>query len=87
MDELSGCIASSAEDQVIERRVLVDTLNQFLSSLPSEQRNVFLLRYWYLCPVQDIARSMGISSSKVKMILMRCRNELHSQLEKEGAAL
>lgn len=87
LDELSGCIGNSAEEQIIERTVLIDALNHFLGSLTSEQRNVFLLRYWYLCPVQDIARGMEISVSKVKMILLRCRNELRSQLEKEGTAL
>jgi len=40
--------------------------------------------YWYLRTVKEIAAEMDISESKVKMTLLRCRNELKKALEKEG---
>ena len=34
--------------------------------------------------IKEIAAEMDISESKVKMTLLRCRNELKKALEKEG---
>ena len=44
----------------------------------------FVRRYWYLDSVADIAKRYGISESKVKTTLFRCRNRLREHLNKEG---
>lgn len=45
---------------------------------------MFLRRYWYLDPIADIAKRFGVSESKVKTTLFRCRNGLRDYLEQEG---
>ena len=87
LDELADCIPDGNPDDLFERKELVETLNHFLSSLPPERRKVFMLRYWYLCSVKDIAAELKLSESKVKMILLRERNHLRTLLEKEGVTL
>lgn len=62
-------------------------INSFLAALPSEKRIIFLRRYWYLDSVADIANRCGLSRSKVKTTLYRCREQLRSYLEKEGYPL
>lgn len=62
-------------------------INGFLAALPSEKRIIFLRRYWYLASVADIANRCGLSRSKVKTTLYRCREQLRSYLEKEGYPL
>lgn len=62
-------------------------INGFLAALPSEKRIIFLRRYWYLDSVADIANRCGLSRSKVKTTLYRCREQLRSYLEKEGYPL
>ena len=63
---------------------LQDILNSFLASLTPDHRDVFVGRYWYFDSVAAISAKTGFSKSKVKMILMKCRNELREYLKKEG---
>ncbi len=82
LDELGECIG---EDSPIEDRIaLRELLNSFLCSLPDKNRNIFLLRYWYMMPIAEIAKCNDISEGAVKMILQRIRNKLKDYLEKEG---
>lgn len=88
LDELQECIHSSENvDDIVDDIVLKDALNCFLSNLDEEQRNIFLQRYWYLCSIKEISGEHHCSEGKIKMILMRKRNELKCFLEKEGIFL
>ncbi len=88
LEELSACIpAGKTEDEIIESRLLAETLNRFLESLRPEHRNIFMLRYWYLCSIRQIAESLCMTEGSVKMILSRTRKHLREQLKKEGIFL
>lgn len=85
LDELGECIG---EDSPIEDRVaLRELINSFLIALTDKNRDVFLLRYWYMMPIQKIAERHGISEGAVKMILQRVRNKLKEHLEREGVGI
>lgn len=85
LEELQGCMpALQSTEQVIEEKLLVERLNQFLYDLPKEKRILFVKRYWYLQSIQEIAEELNMSESKVKMTLLRIRNKLKKVLEKEG---
>lgn len=87
-EELQECLPSlESTESMIEEITLTDILNRFLSSLSSEQRKVFMRRYWYLSPIKEIAAEYGMSESKVKMSLLRSRNKLKKMLEKEGISI
>ena len=88
LEELQECIpASDSADPAADDRALTAVLNCFLASMPTEKRIIFMRRYWYLSPVAEIASDLAISESKVKMSLLRSRNELKEYLEKEGVGL
>ena len=88
LDELGDCVSSLRNmDDYTNEMVLVDTLNRFLASLSAEHRKIFMRRYWYISSVKEIADDYGITESKVKMSLLRSRNQLKAVLEKEGIAL
>lgn len=70
--------------EALDKIVLRDALDAFLSSLPRQTRIIFVRRYWYMCSVSDIAKDLGLSESNVKVILLRTRNKLKQHLEKEG---
>ncbi len=85
LEELRECVpASDKADRVVEDLVLAEVFNRFLASLPKEKRKIFMRRYWYLCPIAEIAEDLSLSESSVKMSLLRARNELKTLLEKEG---
>lgn len=88
LEELGDCVSSlESLDDHADEMVLVDTLNRFLASLSAEHRKIFMRRYWYISSVKEIADDYGITESKVKMSLLRSRNQLKAVLEKEGIAL
>lgn len=88
LEELAECLPDpNTPDNRLEVKELANLLNTFLATLPPEARNIFLRRYWQLCPVKQIAALYGISESKVKMSLMRTRGKLKLYLEKEGIPL
>ena len=55
-----------------------------LDELSESEQKVFLARYWYLASVEEIARRMDFSQSKVKSMLYRLRGRLRERLIEEG---
>ena len=84
LDELENCVDVHNTENTFERKELTRVLNQFLSSLPETERNVFLCRYWYLEPTGSIAKCCGFSETKVRSMLHRIRKRLRTAMEKEG---
>ena len=76
---------STAWGAPLASAVTVSTVKHI--ALPKEKRMIFMRRYWYLSPIAEIATDYSISESKVKMSLMRSRNELKTLLEMEGMSL
>lgn len=60
----------------IECRELGETINRFLRSLPIEERNVFIRRYWLFNSIKMIATDFSYSQSKIKSMLSRTRKKL-----------
>lgn len=88
LEELGECVSTGhPEEQAVDALVLSQALNQFLEALGPEQRKIFLRRYWYFSSIREIARDFHLSESKVKMTLMRARNQLRQHLEQEGIYL
>ncbi len=87
-EELQEYVAGTGNvEDAIDDMLLTEKLNCFLEGLSVEKRKVFMRRYWYLSGVKDIAADYRMSESKVKMILLRTRNELKEYLEQEGIVL
>ena len=86
--EMETCIPAPDDTQCrLDAIVLGEAINGFLRGLSAEKRNIFIRRYWYLDPIADISERYGLSESKVKTTLFRCRNALRKHLEKEGHEL
>ena len=85
LDELAECVPGGWEpEKALERRELERTLRRFVSGLPETERRVFLARYWYLAPVQEIADKLGFTQSKTAGMLHRTRKKLQRLLQEEG---
>lgn len=84
LDELTECIPDGKNiDDKLQAEELSKHIDSFLRSLPSNQRSVFICRYWSFDPIADIAKHFGYSESKVKTMLHRTLGKLKKYLQKE----
>lgn len=86
LEELEYCLPSGNGDpaEEAELRELQRLYERFLVSLRTQERRVFLCRYWYMDSIADIARRFGFTESKVTSMLHRTREKFRAVLEKEG---
>ncbi len=85
LEELDECIpVDGAVEDTVLRRELGEVIRLFVGALGTAERNVFLLRYWYMCSLTEIANQLGFSEAKVKSMLFRTRKKLRTYLEKEA---
>lgn len=86
--ELEQCIpAFYSGDAMADDIAFREIFNGFLDGLGAEKRVIFMRRYFFMEPVAEIAQHLGISVSKVKTTLLRCREQLKNCLEKEDCSL
>lgn len=85
LQELEACLVSPIDvEQEVLTKELTACIEEFLRSTDEESRNIFLRRYWFFDSIEQIAAGFGISRSKVKMRLLRTRNQLRQHLILEG---
>ena len=88
IDELAACLSGgNATEDEVDAALLGQAINRYLRGVRADRRRMFVLRYWYAAPVEDIARAMACSAGTVKSTLFRMRGELRTYLEKEGFSL
>ena len=76
-------LADFSLDEHIEKAEISRVLNAFVGSLRQNDREVFVLRYFYFESVRDIADRFGASENKIKSQLFRLRKKLAENLKKE----
>lgn len=84
LDEWDGLASNHGVEQLLDDKALGECINGFLGGLPSGERRVFVLRYWYNSSIRDIAATCGYSQSKVESMLHRTRKKLKRHLEEMG---
>ena len=47
-------------------------------------RGIFVLRYWRVAPIDEIAEKLQFSKGKIKSSLFRTRRKLRDYLQEEG---
>lgn len=85
LDELEECVPGrDTVEGELDAQALTRAVADFLRTQPPLRRNIFLRRYWYLSPVDEIAKDYGMSRSKAASLLHRIRGELKRYLQQEG---
>lgn len=85
LDELSECISGTNNvEQEVEYHELVSIINDFLNSLSSKKRNIFVCRYWYNDSISAIAKQFHMKENAVSMTLRRTRAALQQYLIDRG---
>lgn len=84
-EELGKCIPDSrTPEKEVEGQELGRFLEEWLRSLPGDDRQLFLRRYWYGERVKDLAAERGEMASFTALRLSRIREKLKKALKKEG---
>ena len=85
LDELEDYLSDSdSVENAYEAQELKEAINGFLATLSYSDRFLFMRRYWYSDPVQDIAKMAHSTNNSVTVRLFRIREKLRLYLEKEG---
>ncbi len=85
LEELEECIAGEdTPEKQTDRKLLAEGIQTFLAAQPEAERRVFLLRYWHLYSVAEVALRCGYTRSKTASMLHRTRLRLKEALLREG---
>ena len=85
LDELEECIPGGRNpEQALEEKQLEKAIGRFVSQLPQPEKTIFVLRYWRVAPIDEIAEKLQFSKGKIKSSLFRTRRKLRDYLQEEG---
>lgn len=85
LDELNDCVSGNDNtERQWEVKELMKEINQFLLALPKDKRYMFVLRYWYVESISEIAQRLNISESNVSVSLNQIRKKLKVHLIERG---
>ena len=88
LSELGDCVpAATTVEQIMDEKLLAQSISRFLWMQSEQKRNMFVRRYWYMDPVDRIAKAYGMTRSNTASLLYRMRCDLKTHLEKEGITL
>lgn len=88
LDELGDSFSDgNTPEQSFDAKLLEDSINRFLRTLPDDARNTFIGRYYFFDSLKDVAGYCGMSETKAKSMLYRTRQSLKAYLVKEGFEL
>lgn len=87
-DEIKDCIPSPMlVEHELEEKELTAFINAWLKTLSSEERALFLRRYWMGDSLKELEKEYQVSHGKLAKKMYRLRASLKTALEKEGYSL
>lgn len=84
LDELADIFPGSDFEEQLDAKVLGEAINAFLETLSSQNRRIFLRRYWFGDGICALARSEGLTENALSVRLSRLREQLKAYLYQEG---
>lgn len=88
LGELEDCLPSVSDPaHLTEEREIAALIDQWLDTLPPNDRILFLRRYWYGDAVGTLAQTWNWSPNHMAQKLRRLRLSLKTALEKEGISV
>ena len=87
LSELAETLCGDSPEAEYESAVVGQVINRYLRTLSERDMCLFVSRYFCSDPIADVAERCGMSESGVKKALLRLREGLRKELEKEGIRL
>ena len=81
MEEIETYVADThTVEAEIEAKELARIIESFLDTLTTENRVIFMRRYWFSDSYKDIAEVVGLSEKNVSVRLTRIREKMKQYL-------
>ncbi len=88
MEEIEPCLPSAdTVERHMDSKELSGYIESFLEELPTDDRVIFMRRYWFCDSYAMIARLVGISQKNVSVRLTRLRRKLRQYLTENEVEL
>lgn len=88
LSELNDCVPAAEDvEQEVEAKELTEYINIWLEGLKTEDRVLFVRRYWHGDEVRDLAKRCGIPATQMTQKLLRLRRRLKVFLTERGVVL
>ncbi|GAB6084784.1 RNA polymerase sigma factor [Alkaliphilus crotonatoxidans] len=88
LSELSDCIPDTeTTEEILEAQALSGYISDWLDSLPSTERILFVRRYWNGEELGRLAMASGITPNKLAGRMFRLRKSLQSYLVEKGVTI
>lgn len=85
LDELGDCISTpNTVESEFNVSVLSNCIDDFLDTLNSTNRIIFIRRYWFFDDFSSISAQLGISEGSIRVRLARTREKMKLYLQAEG---
>ena len=85
LDELEECIPGGTDpEHILEQKELEKAMGRFVAELPQTEKMIFILRYWHIASIDELAEKLHFSKGKIKSSLFRTRRKLRAYLQEEG---
>ena len=88
LSELEDCIPSENDvESAVERMILGDVLDRWLSKEKPDNRKIFLCRYWYGFEYAELAERFHVREQTLMLRMHKMRKRLKKYLMKEGISV
>lgn len=85
MQEIEPYLAArNSTEEVVEARELANEIQGFLDTQTTEDRVIFMRRYWFSDSYKDIAEQVGLTEKNISVRLARIRKKLRDYLIEKG---
>ena len=85
LEEIERCIADSKTVEAeVEAKALARIIEDFLDTLTTKERVIFMRRYAYMDAYADIAKRVGISENNISVRLTLIRQKMKQYLTERG---
>ena len=83
-DDFENFLTDTDLQREMESREIGRIISSYLDSVSDKKLYIFMSRYFFVMPLEEIAKKVGCSLSTVNKTLASMKKELKKRLEKEG---
>lgn len=81
MEEIENCLSNpNTVEAEIEAKELAGIIESFLNTLSTENRIIFMRRYWFFDSCKEIAELVGLTEKNISVRLVRIRQKMKEYL-------